>query len=146
MCSLNERFAPEPESPPIGIHPSAVVDPTASIDPTGAGRLLGLTDIGETKMQLASEAGADRAATAGSIAAAAPAAAPASALDLSGLYQRIDALEGAVRDLNRSLEASRLAAYMEPLLALPDRSLRRRLAAWALDHGVVLPPGTGTTL
>ncbi|MCS6778179.1 MAG: phosphoenolpyruvate--protein phosphotransferase [Geminicoccaceae bacterium] len=48
---------------------------------------------------------------------------------------------GSVKAMIRSLEASRLADYLAPLLALPDRSLRRRLAAWALDHGVVLPPG-----
>ena len=36
MITILERFAPEPESPPIGIHPSAVVDPSASIDPTAA--------------------------------------------------------------------------------------------------------------
>ncbi len=52
---------------------------------------------------------------------------------------------GSVKATVRSLEASRLAAYLEPLLGLPDRSLRRRLIAWALDHGVVLPPGTTTT-
>lgn len=34
------------------------------IDPTGAGRLLGLTEMGEIKMRLASEAEADRAVTA----------------------------------------------------------------------------------
>ena len=51
---------------------------------------------------------------------------------------------GSVKATVRSLEARRLAAYLETLLGLPDRSLRRRLIAWALDHGVVLPPGTAT--
>ncbi|MEY3024185.1 MAG: UDP-3-O-acylglucosamine N-acyltransferase [Planctomycetota bacterium] len=36
MITILERFAPEPESPPIGVHPSAVVDPSAIIDPTAA--------------------------------------------------------------------------------------------------------------
>ena len=42
------------------------------IDPTGVGRMLGLTDMGETKQQLAAEAEADRVATAEMEAAAAP--------------------------------------------------------------------------
>jgi hypothetical protein len=50
---------------------------------------------------------------------------------------------GAVKATIRSLEAGRLAAYLESLLGLPDRSLRGRLLAWARDHEVVLPPGTG---
>ena len=41
------------------------------IDPTGAGRMLGLTDMGETKVRLAAEAEADRVATADMEAAAA---------------------------------------------------------------------------
>jgi phosphotransferase system enzyme I (PtsP) len=49
---------------------------------------------------------------------------------------------GAVKATIRSLDASRLAAYLETLLNLSDRSLRRRLLAWAIDHEVVLPPGT----
>ncbi len=52
---------------------------------------------------------------------------------------------GSVKAMLRSLEASKLAAYLEPLLRLPERSLRRRLVAWAIDHGVVLPPGTAGT-
>ncbi|MEM9684266.1 MAG: hypothetical protein AAF942_13430, partial [Pseudomonadota bacterium] len=45
------------------------------IDPTGVGRLLGLTERGEIKMQLAEEAEADR--HAGTVAATTPEAAPA---------------------------------------------------------------------
>jgi hypothetical protein len=89
----------------------AVVLPSEyGIDPTGAGRMLGLTDMGNTKMQLAAEAEADRKAEESNVAAAAPAPAPAPAPDLSGLYQRIEALEGAVRDLTRAIEASRAAS------------------------------------
>lgn len=47
------------------------------IDPTGAGRILGLTEMGEIKMQLAAEAEADRAAEAQGGAPVAPAGAPA---------------------------------------------------------------------
>lgn len=54
----------------------AVVLPAEyGIDPTGAGTVLGLTEMGQIKMQLAAEAEADRAAEA----QAAPAAAPAAA-------------------------------------------------------------------
>jgi hypothetical protein len=52
-----------------------------TIDPTGAGRALGLTQMGEIKVQLAREAAQDRASTASSSAPAtpAPAAVPAQA-------------------------------------------------------------------
>lgn len=39
---------------------TAVLPSEYGIDPTGAGRLLGLTEMGEIKMQLAAEAAADR--------------------------------------------------------------------------------------
>jgi hypothetical protein len=87
----------------------AVVLPSEyGIDPTGAGRVLGLTKMGEIKTELAAEAEADRKA-AGYNLTAAPAPAPTPGPDFSGLYQRIDMLEAAVRDLTRSLEASRTA-------------------------------------
>ncbi len=57
----------------------AVVMPSEfGIDPTGLGRILGLTEMGEIKAQLAAEAAADRAADAGPSAAPAPAAASTS--------------------------------------------------------------------
>lgn len=89
----------------------AVVLPSEyGLDPTGAGRLLGLKDMGETKMQLAAEAEADRKAEENSVAAAIPASAPAPAPDLSGLSQRIETLEVAVRDLTRTIESGRTAS------------------------------------
>ena len=92
----------------------AVVLPSEyGIDPTGAGRLLGLKNMGETKVQLAAEAEADRkAADNESIAAAAapPPRPPAPAPDFSDLYQRIEALEGAVRDLTRVIETNQTAS------------------------------------
>jgi hypothetical protein len=52
-----------------------------AVDPTGAGRVLGLTQMGEIKQQLAEEAAADEA---GSVAAAGPASlAPAEEITLS---------------------------------------------------------------
>lgn len=87
----------------------AVVLPSEyGIDPTGVGRVLGLTKMGEIKTELAAEAAADRAAT--EAAATAPAAAAAPAPDLSGLYQRIDTLELAVRDLTSTLKAAQTSS------------------------------------
>jgi hypothetical protein len=87
----------------------AVVLPSEyGIDPTGAGRVLGLTNMGETKMQLAAEAEADRATADDKTTSPAPAPAPVP--DLSGLYERITALEGAVRDLTRAIETTRTAS------------------------------------
>lgn len=48
-----------------------------AIDPTGAGRVLGLTQMGEVKLQLAEEAAADAVAPAAAPQAAAPVAQPA---------------------------------------------------------------------
>lgn len=57
----------------------AVVLPSEyGIDPTGAGRILGLTEMGEIKTQLAKEAAADRAPDDPTVAAPAAAAAPSS--------------------------------------------------------------------
>jgi phosphotransferase system enzyme I (PtsP) len=47
---------------------------------------------------------------------------------------------GPVKAMLRSLDAARLGQYLRRLLDLPDHSLRGRLQAYALDHGVVLPP------
>ena len=47
---------------------------------------------------------------------------------------------GPVKAMLRSLDAARLGHYLRGLLDLPDHSLRGRLQAYALDHGVVLPP------
>ena len=100
----------------------AVVLPSEyGIDPTGAGGMLDLTDMGNTKMQLAAEAEADRKAEESKVTVAAPAPALAPAPDLSGLYLRIEALEGAVRDLTRTLEASRMTpAPEDQIVAAPE--------------------------
>ena len=90
----------------------AVVLPSEyGIDPTGAGRMLGLTKMGEIKTELAAEAVADRA---GADTASATTATATPAPDLSGLYQRIDALELAVRDLTRTLQAAQTASVTTP--------------------------------
>jgi phosphotransferase system enzyme I (PtsP) len=45
---------------------------------------------------------------------------------------------GPLRSMIRSLDTGELAAYLDYILALPDRSLRPRLKAYALDHGILL--------
>lgn len=69
------------------------------VDPTGAGRLLGLTDMGETKVRLAAEAEADRLAT-----EAANAANPGAGIQQvsnAELAERISSLERSVQELVR---------------------------------------------
>jgi phosphotransferase system enzyme I (PtsP) len=46
---------------------------------------------------------------------------------------------GAVKAMVRSLDAGALASYVDTLLDLPDHSVRRKLTAYARDHGI----GTG---
>jgi len=45
---------------------------------------------------------------------------------------------GPVKMMIRSLDAGRLAAFMEELYPLPDRSVRERLASWAEAEGVII--------
>ena len=45
---------------------------------------------------------------------------------------------GAVRAMIRSLDAGSLCAYIISLLNLPDHSLRRKLASYAQDHGILV--------
>ncbi|OAN45361.1 phosphoenolpyruvate--protein phosphotransferase [Magnetospirillum moscoviense] len=45
---------------------------------------------------------------------------------------------GPVKTMIRSLEVGPLRAYLATLLRLPDRSLRDKLKAFAIDHGVIL--------
>ena len=43
---------------------------------------------------------------------------------------------GAVKAMLRSLDVAALAHYIDTLLDLPDHSVRRRLKAYARDHGI----------
>ena len=45
---------------------------------------------------------------------------------------------GSVKAMVLSTDMSELGAFMDTLLSAPDHSLRRKLKAYALDHGVVL--------
>lgn len=67
---------------------------------------------------------------------------PLEAMTLIGLgYRQLSmppAAVGAVKTMLRSLEVGPLQAYLDRVLTVPDHSLRARLRAYALDHGVVL--------
>jgi phosphotransferase system enzyme I (PtsP) len=45
---------------------------------------------------------------------------------------------GAVRAMVRTVDAGALSAYLDTLLDVGDHSLRRRLTAYARDHGVAI--------
>jgi phosphotransferase system enzyme I (PtsP) len=68
---------------------------------------------------------------------------PLEAMALVGLGVRELSLTAAeiapVKAMLRSIDAGALANYLCGLLDVPDRSLRGRLQAYALDHSVVLP-------
>ena len=67
---------------------------------------------------------------------------PLEAMALLGLgFRRISmspAAIGPVKMMVRSLDAARLAGFMEGLYDLPDRSVRERLADFAASHGVTI--------
>ena len=67
---------------------------------------------------------------------------PLEALALLGLGMRSLSLSpsmfGSVKAMALTIDTAELGAYMETLMAAPDHSLRRKLQAYALDHGVVL--------
>lgn len=74
-----------------------------AIDATGAGRMLGLTEMGEIKTQLAAEAARDAAST-----ATAPATGSGAASD-QALLARLDRIEMALRDLGREVPTGSVA-------------------------------------
>ena len=45
---------------------------------------------------------------------------------------------GPVKDMLRSADVAEAAAYLRPLLGLPDRSLRGRLSAFARDRAIAI--------
>lgn len=69
---------------------------------------------------------------------------PLEAMALMGLGIRsLSMMPGdvpAVKAMLRSLPCHKVGSYMHHLYDLPDRSVRGRLEAYALDHGVVLQP------
>jgi phosphotransferase system enzyme I (PtsP) len=66
---------------------------------------------------------------------------PLEAMTLVGLGFRTISMPpsrvGAVRAMVRSLDTGALSAYLDTLMGATDHSLRRKLGAYARDHGVV---------
>lgn len=67
---------------------------------------------------------------------------PLEAMALIGLGFRTLSMSppavGAVKTMVRSLDAAGLRGYLDALLESPDHSLRDRLRAYALDHGIMI--------
>ena len=101
-----------------------------ALDPTGAGRLLGLTEMGEIKAQIAEEAAADEAAQMVAVQSSADQKAP----DITK-----PVVAEAVREPASSLETE--AAPAEPKPA-PEPEIAE--PQWQDEVRVVLTPGQGT--
>ena len=67
---------------------------------------------------------------------------PIEAMALLGLGIRSLSLSpslfGAVKAMTLTVNTEELRAYIDTLLTAPDHSLRRKLSAYARDHGIVL--------
>ncbi|MGK0417795.1 hypothetical protein [Halopseudomonas laoshanensis] len=103
----------------------AVIMPAEyAMDPTGAGRLLGLTEMGEIKQQLADEAAADEAAQLTAVPSAAEELSP----EQTATVQQATATP---------------APQVEPALAMPAPAVAAE-PEWQDEVRVVLTPGEGT--
>lgn len=102
-----------------------------ALDPTGAGRLLGLTEMGEIKEQLAEEAAADQAAQ--------MAAAEASAKQTSNTAPEEPAVAAAGAETASAAEPDASVAAEEPA-AEPAPAV----AQWQDEVRITLTPGEGT--
>ena len=101
-----------------------------ALDPTGAGRLLGLTEMGEIKEQLAEEAAADEAAQMVSV---------QSSVDQKALEFKEPVVAEAVEEPAPSTKAEVASAEPEPA---PEPELAE--PQWQDEVRVVLTPGEGT--
>ena len=109
-----------------------------AVDPTGAGRMLGLTEMGEIKNQLAIEAEADRQA--------------ARQQAGSGIESRLSSIEQRLGDISALLSAgasksdagTRAAASPQTDEAAPP--VREAAALWKHEVSFTLKPGEGIEL
>jgi hypothetical protein len=93
----------------------AVVLPSEyATDPTGIGRLLGLTQMGEIKTQLAVEVAADAPASDGP--------APASALDDDPVTRRLDRIEALLSMQREGLTPGSLASEQPATVPVPEET------------------------
>ncbi|MFY0990742.1 hypothetical protein [Halomonas sp. C05BenzN] len=127
-----------------------------AIDPTGAGRLLGLTEMGEIKLQLAEEAELDRAATQAA-ADEAPPAVPEQQTQASAESQVAAETSPEITPepptiaSNSEAEPAQDAAQPEASQALADASSQEEasaangaVATWRDEVSFTLTPGEGT--
>ena len=96
------------------------------IDPTGVGRLLGLKEMGEIKMQLAREADAEASVTIATLGAADSA--------------RLEAIETQLADIQALLEAGRVMELTEPA-ETGGESIEP--PTWRDEITITLTPGQG---
>ena len=134
------------------------------IDPTGAGRILGLTEMGEIKTQLAEEAAAD---AHGSTAAAAPAPPSVEAARLDAIARQLGEIMTAVSALQKDNAAARqeiaamlatpkpveqaappaapddVAETAQPAEPVAEESEAAPASAWRDEIEITLEPGQG---
>jgi len=99
-----------------------------ALDPTGAGRLLGLTEMGEIKEQLAEEAAADEAA------------------QMVAVQSSVDQKTPEVKEpvVDEAVEEPALSPEVEVAPAEPAREPEIAEPQWQDEVRVVLTPGEGT--
>lgn len=118
-----------------------------AIDPIGAGRLLGLTDMGEIKQQLAREAAADRENAQRSQSPAPAGAQPDQTARLERIERRLDEVARtltAMQAAPKPVEAPQVAAAAPPA-AVPRPAPEPVPATprWRDEIEIVLQPGEG---
>jgi len=106
-----------------------------AIDPTGAGRLLGLTEMGEIKTQLAEEAELDQANNQPSVATAA--APQASVVESEQVASSVTAQETMQPEANEALADASDAEQASP-------QATEKAARWGDEVSFTLTPGEGT--
>ena len=130
-----------------GILAFVVLPSEYAIDPTGVGRMMGLTQMGEIKMQLAQEAAQDAAAE------ASPAADPGNA----ELMARLDRIEATLKGMAAGVPTrDPISALIAPppapeRLAAPERPATPQIQPqqkavspeWRDEISIKLPPGQG---
>ncbi len=120
------------------------------IDPTGVGRILGLTEMGEIKTQLALEAAADREATRQAVEQTlANPGAPVPQAANAGIEARLAAIEQRLGEITailsantqRQTETLEVPETQEP--AVTAASEAQPVAAWTDEISIELRPGEG---
>ncbi|MFN2332724.1 MAG: hypothetical protein ABR580_12965 [Halomonas sp.] len=127
-----------------------------AIDPTGVGRVLGLTEMGEIKVQLAEEAELDRAATQTAVVEASPAVAEQEAqvdsqATADSTSEHPTAASSGEADPVASAEPTRETAQPESSQVVADASSQEQAseanaaaATWRDEVSFTLTPGEGT--